>query len=375
MKKELIIFVGTYTQPILFGTGQILEGKGKGIYCYRVDRDSGALTLLNLSENIPNPSYLTLDKKQQYLYAVNELKEYDGKACGSASAFRLEADFSLTFLSRHATGGTDPCHIAVDPTGSYAAVANFMSGSFCVFPILQDGSIGEYCDFIQHEGSSVHPIRQKGPHAHSVIFSPDGRRAYVPDLGLDRLMAYQMDVQTGKLTPNAPPFLQLEAGAGPRHCVFHPNQKYCYLINELNCTILALEYRQEDGSFTILQEVPTIVGNEGGENICADIQIRPDGKFLYGSNRGCDTLITYAVNSDTGRLTYVDTQSCGGKTPRSFAIDPQGELLIAANQDTDNIVVFRIDHESGKLHQLSDNAVPTPVCVKPYEFAVPSGLL
>ena len=368
MEKDLILFVGTYTQPIKFGTGQILEGKGKGIYCYRVNRKTGEMTLLKENAGIDNPSYLTLDSKKRHLYTVNELKQYEGKESGSASAYRLEPDFSLTLLSRRATGGTDPCHIMVDAEDRYAFVANFMSGSFCIFPILEDGSLAEASDFVQHEGSSVHPVRQRGPHAHSVNMSPDETRIFVPDLGLDRVMVYQPDYRTGKLTPNDPPWLQVPPGSGPRHCEFHPNGRFCYLINELSCKVSVLEYHKEDGSFREIHSVSTVVGYEGRENICADIHLRPDGKFLYGSNRGCDTLVIYAVEEGTGRLSLVDTQPSGGATPRNFAIDPSGELLIVANQDTDNLVVFRIDKEKGTLQKISETKVSTPVCVKPYEF-------
>ena len=213
--------------------------------------------------------------------------------------------------------------------GTKLFVSNFMSGSVSVFPIRADGSIDELSQFIQHTGSSVNPARQSGPHAHSLVFSPDERFAFVPDLGLDKLMIYKTIDGAPALVEAAVPFFKTQPGAGPRHCAFSPDGKFCYLINELDCTILALSYNEKKGSFDQLQcvsSLPEGVGITG--NSCADIHITPDGAYLYGSNRGHNSLIIYKINKRSGLLEYVGFQSCGGEIPRNFAIDPTGELSV-----------------------------------------------
>ena len=366
MSAKQLVLVGTYTQPIKFGTGQILEGKGKGIYSFLLDMEKGVLEEEKLYPDILNPAYLTLNKTGNRVYAVNELKEYEGKASGAVSAFSFDPQSrSLKLLNMRATGGTDPCHITLDHNNTHVYVSNFMSGSVCIFPILEDGSLDEASQFIQHEGSSVDKVRQTSPHAHSLVFDNSGRFAFVPDLGMDCLVAYKTNNSSTVLTPV--PSYNTEPGSGPRHSTFHPNGKYHYVINEMSCSISALSYDETTGTFKHLQTVPTVVEDFSGKNSCADIQIMPDGSFLYGSNRGHDSLVIYQIAPDTGLLSYIGFESSGGKIPRSFCIDPTGNFLLAANQDTDNIVVFRIDKETGKLKKVSEQAVLTPVCVKAYQ--------
>ena len=366
MSRE-VIYVGTYTQPILFGTGQILEGKGKGIYRYELDTDTGAIECKDETPGVVNPSYLTVSPDHRFLYAVNELKEFEGQKSGAVSAFAIDPDtLKLTFLNQKATLGTDPCHVIVGPGDGHIFVANFMSGSECVLPILEDGSLGSPSCFVQHAGHSVDPKRQTGPHAHSTSFSPDGRFAFVPDLGKDMLLTYRIDAAEGSILETAQ--FRTEPGAGPRHCVFHPNGRFCYLTNEMDCTIYALAYHDADGTFEKLQSVPLLMDDSfTGHNSGADIQITPDGRFLYGSNRGHNSLIGYAVDPETGLLTYIGMTDGHGGVPRNFAIDPTGTFVIIANQDDDNLVVFRIQ-EDGTLEYVSECFAPTPVCVKPYLF-------
>lgn len=365
MHKDLLIYVGTYTQPIKFGTGQILNGKGKGIYRLKFNLDTGELVNGGEVKEAVNPSYLAIDKTGNFLYAVNELKEYEGKESGSVSSYKIDPEtFDLTYLNTRATGGTDPCHVTVNDANTHVFVSNFMSGSVCVFPIEKDGSLGEASDFIQHTGSSIDTVRQSSPHAHSLSFDKDNKRAFVPDLGTDKIMIYKTDFINGKLIPNEIPWYKANPGDGPRHCEFREN--FCYVINELSCTISVLSYNPENGSLTKIQEVPTVTVPFEGENTCADIHITPDGKFLYGSNRGHDSIVIYSIDEKAGFLEYVDIEPSGGRTPRNFAIDPTGNYALICNQDTDNIVVFRIDQKSGKLTKLSDYPIPTPVCVKFY---------
>lgn len=368
MKQGMHVYVGTYTCPIKFGTGQILEGKGEGIYILEFNLETGKLKHLQTVYNVANPSYLVLNNHHNYLYAVNELKEFEGKASGSVSSFAVsEKEGWLTYINKQATGGTDPCYVELSPRGTHLYVTNFMSGSICVYSIRDDGSISAATQFIQHEGSSVDPKRQTGPHAHSLVFPLDGRYALVPDLGLDKLMIYRADQATGALDAAPVPYLATRPGAGPRHCTFDNIGKYCYLINELDCTILVLSCSMKEGGFAVLQCVSSLPdGTNISGNTCADVHVTPDGAYLYGSNRGSDNLVIYKIDKETGLLSYTGCQPCEGKTPRNFAIDPTGKYLLCANQDSDSIVVFEINQDTGALVKKSEINIPTPVCVRSY---------
>ena len=366
MISEYLVFVGTYTDPILFGTGKILDGKGEGIYVYRMDPASGALELITTNSGITNPSYLAFDAAGRCLYAVNELKTYRDEPTGTVSAFSVNSKTGeLTYLNKKPTGGTDPCHLIVDHTDRYVLLANFMSGSICVLPIQTDGSLGDASDFIQHHGSSIDPDRQQGPHAHAVTLDESNRHVYVPDLGLDKTLIYRFDVDSGKLAPNDEPSMAVKPGAGPRHIVFHPNGRYAYLVNELDSTIAAYGYDADKGVLHEVQAIATLPDNFTGHSTCADVQVAPSGEFLYGSNRGHDSIVIYKIDQSTGRLSCIGHESTRGNTPRNFDIDPAGNFLLAANQDSDTIVTFRIDPQSGELHPTGQvTEVPTPVCVK-----------
>jgi 6-phosphogluconolactonase len=365
-KNGLLVYVGTYTEKILFGTGQVFEGKGEGIHIYRMDPALGSLTPHHTVREIKNPSYLAFHPNRRFLYAVNELKSYKGEATGTLSAFTVDPDTGrLEFINIVATHGTDPCHVTVDSNGKCALVSNFASGSVAVLPIRDDGGLAEASDVVQHQGSSVDPVRQLGPHAHSVTLDASNRFAYVPDLGLDKLMIYRFDADAGKLKPHEQPSFKTEPGAGPRHFVFHPNSSYAYLINELDSTIVSLGYDTEKGTVEEIQTVPALPKSFRGNSTCADILVDPTGQFLYASNRGHDSIAAYRIDGASGELSLVGHESTGGKTPRNFTIDPSGTFLFAANQDTNNIVHFRIDGKTGRLTPAGETRnAPTPVCLK-----------
>ncbi len=366
MAKDVLVFVGTFTEPIRFGTGKILEGKGEGIYAFRLDRSSGALEWIGTTTGVANPSFLALHPGGRFLYAVNELKSYEEQPSGSISAFAVDPETgALTLLNRRLSHGTDPCHVLVDQKGEYIFVSNFMSGSVCVLPVLGDGRLGAATDFIQHQGASIDPVRQRGPHAHSVTLDPAERFAFVPDLGLDRLMVYRFDRERGKLEPHATPWLKGTPGAGPRDLALHPSGRFAYLINELDSTLAALSYDGRKGTFRELQILSMLPAGFQGANSCAAVQVSPSGAFLYGSNRGHDSLVIHRIDQRTGRLTYVGHASTRGRTPRHFGIDPSGRFLLVANQDSDSIVTFRIHPRAGTLEPTGQVAsVPTPVCVQ-----------
>ena len=367
MAKHDLVYVGTYSESILFGTGQVLQGQGRGIYRFRFDPGAGALTLDAITEGVRNSSYLAFDPKRRFLYCVNEFKEFEGKASGAVSAFAIDPDSGdLAFLNMKASHGTDPCHLTVDATGRFLLVANFASGSVCVLPIDEDGSLREASQVIQHEGSSVDPKRQAGPHAHAVTLDNANRYLFVPDLGMDKVMIYAFDAATGRLTPNpAQPFLPTRSGAGPRQIVMHPGGEFAYLINELDSTMTACRYAADTGRLTELQTLSTLPEGFGGHSTCAEIQIAPSGRFLYGSNRGHNSIAIFAINPDSGTLTVVGHESTRGETPRNFVVSPSGAFLAAANQDSNTVVMFRIDPETGKL-KATGNVVEagTPICVR-----------
>ena len=361
----MLVLVGTYTEPILFGTGKILQGKGEGIYACRFDESSGALEPIGATTGVANPSYLALDASERFLYAVNELKSWEGKPTGTVSAFAVDPRTgALRFLNRQITHGTDPCHVAVDAKRRHVVVSNFMSGSVCVLPVRDDGSLAEACDVVQHEGSSVDPRRQSGPHAHSATLDPSERFVFVPDLGLDKLMLYRFDPAEGKLTPNAVTSIGFAPGAGPRHLALHPGGRFAYLVNELDSTVAALSWDDARGTFAELQTLSTLPEGFRGESTCADIHVHRSGRVLYTSNRGHDSIAIHAIDPHLGTLSGARHQTTGGRTPRSFAIDPSGRFLVVANQDSDSVTSFAVDPRTGDLRPTGSTArVPTPVCV------------
>jgi 6-phosphogluconolactonase len=271
----------------------------------------------------------------------------------------------LTFLNRVSSKGVGPCHIAIDKTGKILVAANFGSGSVAAFPIHSDGKLGEASAFIQHQGSSIDPERQAGPHAHCVVFSPDNRFVIVADRGLDKVFVYRLNLSTGSLEPNDPPFIVLHPGWGPRHLAFHPNGKYLYVVSEMGSRLTTLDYDAANGTLKELQTVSALPDGFTGRNVSAEVQVDRAGRFVYGSNRGDNSIGVFAIDANTGTLTLVEHVSTQGKTPRNFSLDPTGAYLFAANQDSASIVIFRVDSATGKLTPtgqiLKDTTEPTCV--------------
>jgi 6-phosphogluconolactonase len=352
---KYLVYVGTYT-----------EHGSKGIYAYRYDVGTGQFEDLGVAAETPSPSFLAISPNHKFLYAVNELNKYEGKASGIVSAFSIDAKTAkLTLLNQVASMGASPCHISFDRTGKFVMVANYTGGNISVFPVGGDGRVGEASDFIQHQGSGPNHARQEKPHAHWIDVSADNRYVLNADLGLDEILVYRFDAIKGKLTPNNPPFAKVAPGAGPRHLAFHPNGKFAYVIDEMGSTITAFSYDTKKGKLKELQAVSTLPKDFSGENDTAEIVVHPSGKFLYGSNRGHDSLAIFAIDPTKGALSFVEHASVKGKTPRNFEIDPSGKRLLVANQDTNNIVEFTIDQTTGKLTATgTELKVPTPVCIK-----------
>lgn len=364
MSQPLLMYVGTYTRPDY-------HGKAEGIYVYRMEPESGTLALVQTVPDVENPSFLALDSQQHYLYAVNETSD------GGVSAFRIDpVTGMLTFLNRQPSRGDDPCHLCVDPTARYVVVANYTSGSIAVLPIETDGRLGEAVDFVQHHGSGPN-VRQAGAHMHMVVFSPDGQYVLTADLGIDQVLTYRLDTASGKLSlndvaevPNRAPstnwrrLAQLAGGAGPRHLAFHPNGRYLFVINELNSTIATFDYDATQGALMPLGTVSTLPAGFTGESTTAEIVVAPSGAFVYGSNRGDDSIAIFAVDAVTGGLTPVARESTRGKTPRSITLDPAGAFLYAANQNSDTVVTFHVHPATGMLTVSEPvTPVPTPICL------------
>jgi 6-phosphogluconolactonase len=353
MSGTLLLYVGTYSRR-----------GSEGIYLYRFDLQTGGLHLVSTAGEAENPSFLAIDPRGRYLYAVNEVAEFRGQRSGAVSAFAIEAGSGgLTFLNHQPSGGPGPCHLTVDRTGRFVLVANYSGGSASILPIGDGGALGEPLQVIQHYGSSVHPRRQEGPHAHSVTLDPQNRYAFVADLGMDKIMIYRFDATRGTLEPGEPPWVTTEPGAGPRHFAFHPSGEYAYVINELDSTLTAFTY---DGGGTLrsTQTVSTLPQRFEDTSYCADVHVSPSGRFVYGSNRGHDSIAIFQVDEGTGKLKALEHEPTQGENPRNFVIAPSGNFVLVANQDGDNVVVFRVDQETGSLSPMGQSVqVPAPVCL------------
>jgi len=354
MANGLLAYIGTYT----------IRGS-EGIYVYRMDAVTGGLDYLSKTVGMSNPSFLAIHPQRRYLYAVNEVAQFEGKASGAVSAFSINAQTGeLRYLNQKHSHGTSPCHVAVEPDGRFVLVANYSSGSACILPIGSDGQLGEATEVVQHHGSSANPDRQEGPHAHSANLDPSGRHVLIADLGLDRIMLYRLDPAGGRLVPHTQPWASLKPGAGPRHLAFHPSGHYVYVINELDSTMTVFAYDAERGGLKELQTISTLPQGFQGTSYCADVHVSPSGRFVYSSNRGHDSIAIFGIDEATGKLSCVGHEPTLGRTPRNFAIDPSGTFLLAANQDTDTIVTFRMDQQTGRLTPTGQVAsVSMPVCI------------
>lgn len=347
------VYFGTYT-----------KAPSKGIYRSSLDVATGKLSPAELAVEARDPAFLAVHPQGNVLYAIDESSDPAKTPQQGVSAYALDAKSGgLTLINQQSAGGPGPCHLTVDAEGRCVLVANYSGGSVVALPIGMQGRLGAPLPPQQHRGSSVNPARQKEPHAHQIVVSPDNRYALAPDLGIDRVMVYRLDAAKAALTPATP--AALPPGSGPRHLAFHPSGQFVYVINELLCTIAAFRYDGARGELKDLQSVSTLPAGESVQKgySTAEIVAHPNGKFLYGSNRGHNTIAVFAIDATTGRLTPVEHPSTRGKTPRHFAIDPTGTWLLAENQDSGTVVVFRIDPTSGRLTPTGQALeVPSPVC-------------
>lgn len=362
------IFLALLAIPAAFGAkgdyfgyiGDYTRGDAKGIYVFRFTPATGVIGAVELAAETPNPSFVAIHPDGKHLYSVSEVNG------GSVSAFSIDTKTGkLAPINTESTRGGGPCHLVVDKTGRNVLVANYGGGSIAALPLRPDGGLLPASAFIQHTGSSVDPRRQGAPHAHSINLSANNQFAIVADLGLDKLLVYRFDASKGSLTPNEPPSISLKPGSGPRHFAFHPNAKFAYAINEMASAISAFRWDGGNGKFEDLQSISTLPADFNGNNTTAEVQVHRSGKFVYGSNRGHDSIAAFAADPQKGTLKYIANYQTGGKTIRNFAIDPTGGYLFAENQNSDSITVFKIDQKSGKLTATGQTIKAVqPVCIK-----------
>ena len=354
--ESLRVYVGTYTN----GT------KSEGIYRFDLDTATGKATEPAVAAKVANPSFLAIHKNGKNVYSVNEIDNQNGKKSGGLTAFEIQPNGDLKQINQVETGGTAPCHLSIDPTGRFVLFANYGSGSSGSVSINEDGSLGNLKTFVQHKGSSEDPNRQEGPHAHSGNFSPDGKFAYVADLGLDKVLIFGFDSNTGTMKPANPPFAKIKPKSGPRHFAFAPGGKHAYLINEMGNTVVAFAVNQQTGELTETQTIGTLPPDFKGTSYTAEVVVHPSGHFVYGSNRGYHSITTFAVG-DQGILKYVGNyMSKAIDTPRNFNVDPSGHWMLIEGQNTGLIEVHAIDAKTGEPAGTPTSVVkvPTPVCVK-----------
>lgn len=350
--------------PLVFISAFAPGDKG-AIHAFQFDTKTGALKPLHRTADIQNPFFLAISPDTKFLYAI-DAEKFGGKEDEFVAAYSLEGRTgALKRLNQQSSRGRASCYLDVDATGRTVMVANYSSGSVAALPVQKDGSLGEAASFVQHSGTSEDPARQKGPNAHSIVASPDNRFALAADLGIDKILIYRLDAATAKLTSNdAQPFAKMQPGSGPRHLTFHPNGKRVYVINEVKNTVTFFDYAANSGTLGERQTISTLPADFTGKSYTADLKITPDGRFLYGTNRGHDSIAVYRI-ADDGQLSTVTIQPSLGKGPQNLLITPDGQWLLCANMPGNSVVVFRIDPKSGELKPAGDPvAMPMPSCIR-----------
>jgi 6-phosphogluconolactonase len=348
---ELHFYVGTYTA----------KGGGRGVYAYRMDSETGHVQGGELAAELRNPSFLAIHPTGKFLYAVSEAGKFEGKNTGSITAFVVSRPGQIQPLNTQSSLGAAPCHLALDDAGTHVLVANYSGGSVAAFPVRADGSLGAASGFAQHSGSGPNPQRQEGPHAHGIYPHKNGHVFYACDLGTDEVLAYPW--KSGALVADQSLSIKLPPGSGPRHLAVHPAGTWIYVLNELLNTVSVLRRDALSGALSLVQTLPTLPPEFNGTNHTAEIFVHPNGKFVYASNRGHDSLAVFGVGTD-GQLTLVEHVSTRGAVPRGFGLAPGGDWLIAANQSSNTMVVFKVDGSTGKLTPTGQElSVGSPVCV------------
>ncbi|MFD3258267.1 lactonase family protein [Paenibacillus lentus] len=356
-QQRLLLYIGSYA-----------EAADSGVYVVEMNPASGELKRLGQAAGLKNPTFLKVDAHQRKLYAISETTTANGERIGEAVSFAIDPSAgSLSELNRAFTLQPSTSHIELEPKSRYVVVSGYHGGNVGLVRLLDDGLVGEKADERQHEGQGADPVRQDRPHPHSALFTADSRYVLVADLGLDRIFVYRLDEEGDKLVYHSD--VKTEPSAGPRHLAFHPNGKWLYSINEVNSSLTLYTFDAEAGTLSVIDSVPTLPEGFTGENTTAEVAISRDGKYLYGSNRGHDSIVVFAIDPTSGKLILVQHISSEGGHPRHFALTPTGDYLVAANRDANNLAVFRIDQATGKLEFTGQTAqISKPVCVQPVLF-------
>lgn len=372
MKKSLValtaclmsIVSATHAADPLIFISAFAGGDDGAIHAYRLSLATGELKLAHRATDVEHPFFLALSPDAKFLYSIHAEK-FGGKDDEEVAAYAVDRETGrLKLLNRQTALGAASCYLELDSTGKTVLLANYSTGSVAALPVKADGSVAEATSFMQHAGSSVDPKRQKGPYAHAIIVSPDNRYAYAADLGLDKILNYRLDAANAKLTPNSQPFVRTRPGAGPRHLTFHPNGRHLYVINELENSVTRFDQDAHSGMLIERQTLSTLPEDFEGVSHCADLKITPDGRFLYGTNRGHDSLAIFRLAKD-GAMTRVGIEPSLGKGPQNLLITPAGGLLLCANMAGNSVTVFRIDKKSGALEAVVEPVeMPKPSCIR-----------
>lgn len=350
--------------PVVFVSAFAAGEKG-AIHAFRFDAKAGTLKPQHQTTDVQHPFFLVISPDGRFLYSIDTDK-FGGKEDEFVAAYSIkDRSGKLERLNQQSAKGTASCYLDIDSTGKTVVLANYSTGSVAALPVQTDGSLGEATSFVQHEGSSVNPKRQKAPYAHSIVISPDNRFALAADLGIDKVLIYRLDAATSKLSVNdAQASVSVEPGSGPRHLTFHPNGKSVYLINELKNTVTYFDYEPESGKLTTQQTISTLPADFDGVTHTADVKITPNGKFLYGTNRGHDSIACYRIGDD-GMLSLIKIEPSLGKGPQNLLITPDGQWLICANMPGNNVVVFKINADTGELTATGEPVtVPMASCIR-----------
>lgn len=351
--RNLLLLIGlstglTSAQPVFIGTG------ADGIYLADFNPETGVLTEPTRTAEYPRPGFLAMHPEKPVLLAVGGENK--------VASFAIGVDHSLTFLGDADSGGKGPCHLAVDASGRTVAVANYGDGSLATLRLDADGKPGKIVSHFKIEGSGPNKQRQNEAHSHGTYFDNANRFLFVPDLGIDKVLIYKFDPATSELTATAP--FPSAPGAGPRHMAFSPDEKHAYIINELDNTITATAFDSTTGTHTTIGSVPTLPKGFDGRSTTAEVEVHPSGKFVYGSNRGHDSIAVFNRDPETGKLTTIQHAPCGGAIPRHFKIDPSGKWLLCGHQKDNTISVLPIDQETGRLGAPQSTVkAPAPICL------------
>ncbi len=350
--EDLLVFISAFA-----------AGDEGAIHACRLDTDTGQLEPMHRTTDVEHPFFLAISPDQRSLYSIHA-PTFGGKEPEQIAAYEIEGRTGrLKLLNRQSTLGMASCYLDVDATGKVVLVANYATGSVASLPIRSDGSLDKATSFLQHTGSSVNPARQKEPHAHSIVISPDNRYAYAADLGIDQILGYRLDPTTAKLAPNRQPNVRTSPGAGPRHLTFHPNGQYLYVIHELENAVTRFDWIAKSGMLIEKETISTLPADWSGTSHCADLKITPNGRFLYGTNRGHDSIAAYAIGNN-GHLTRIGIEPSLGAGPQNLAITPDGKLLLCANMPGNNVALFTIDPATGRLKPAGKSlAMPKPSCI------------